>query len=160
MGRSPKIYETSREHETLIVAAVSLFGMLIALPGVMVLTGALPHGLLTVPLAQGARAVAIAEAVLGVGLMLRNEYARRLFVALACIGIVYFGVEVVKEHTAQASRSAAAQGAPQGAVAGEQGGPTAAIRAPEEGGTALIELFTLLIPVAFLTRPVVRRVFH
>ena len=161
MGRAPRIYETSREHETLIVAAVSLFGVLIALPAALVLTGEFSHGLLPVPVAHGARVIAVAEALLGLGLVLRNERARRVFVCLACAGIVYFGVEVVKEHTASHTSAASAnQIAQQGAVAGEQGGPTAAIRTPEEGGTALIELVSLAIPVIFLTRPVVRRVFH
>jgi len=159
-GRAPRIYETTREHEALIVAAVAVFGFLVAFPGLMALAGALPHGLLPVPVTRGATAVAIAESVLGLGLILRNEIARKVFVTLACVGAVYFGVEVVKEHSGSKPSAASTRVSTQGVVAGEQGGPAAAIRAPEEGGTALLGLASLLIPVVFLTRPVVRRVFH
>ena len=104
MGRSPRVYEVTREHETLIVAAVAIFGLLVAFPGVMVLTGSLTSGLLPVPVAHGARFVAIGEAILGLGLIARSDVARRVFVIAACAGMVYFGVEVVREHAADRRR--------------------------------------------------------
>jgi hypothetical protein len=109
--------------DSLIVAGVVVLGLLVAIPALLSLLGAVA---LSVDGRGGmiAGLFSVAYTALGFGLILRIETARGIYVVLAVIGLIIQGIATL---------------AGVGSVAG---------------------ILLMLIPVIFLTRPGVKRVFR
>ena len=161
-----------------IVAGVVVLGALIAIPAFLGIIGSisLSFGRATSGSAF-AGMIDLAYLALGVGLILRRERARRFYVALGVLGLVVLAIGFAADLALAASSRGGERAATEAAYTRQKvGRPPEQVReieAQERAELARLSvprpgpkparyvpaLLLILVPLLFLTRPSVRRVF-
>ena len=171
-------HDTPTRDDNMLVIAVVILGALIAIPAVLSLIGsvAISFGKQAASGGTVASLFDLGYLALGVGLMMRRELARQIYVVLAIISLIFLVIGAIAIYTAAGTETTNGNAALQARIAQLRSEPPSAgrestIRAveavrakanqPGDDYSGLIPGFLIaLVPLVFLTRPAVKAVFR
>lgn len=166
--------------DSMIVIAVVILGALVAVPAFLGVVGSVSISFGNQAASGGAIASLfdLGYIVLGIGLMMRRELARQVYVVLAIVSVIFLVIGAISVWTSERTLAANGNAAVQAQIARTRSEPPSASREstiqsleavaarakadqPDNDFSGLIPGFLLaLVPLVFLTRPAVKAVFR